>query len=197
MLNMKTIDYKLVMDDLRGIGFNPLPDKVEIRVPNAKDVLWRGIQYFTGGNAQWLPEYDEVAAWLAGNQGRGLLCLGSCGRGKSLICAKILPVLLNFYNRRIMPVFDAQEMNRIPDEVIKNKLMVIDDLGTENVSVKYGERRMVFPELCDAAEKQGKMIAVTTNLSLSELRDKYGERTIDRLRAVTKPVLFSGESLRK
>lgn len=197
MVNMKTINYENVLQDLRGIGFCPIPEKVQICIPNAKDVLWQGIRHFTGGNARWLPEYDEVAAWMSTNQGRGLLCLGSCGRGKSLICAKILPVLLNFYNRRIMPVFDAQEMNRIPDEVIKNKLMVIDDLGTENVSVKYGERRMVFPELCDAAEKQGKMIVVTTNLSLSELRDKYGERTIDRLRAVAKPVLFSGESLRK
>ena len=88
-------------------------------------------------------------------------------------------------------------MNSKPDEVLSKRLLLIDDLGTENVSVKYGEKRMVFPELADATEKQGKLLIVTTNLSLKELGDKYGQRTIDRLRATTKAVLFQGESLRK
>lgn len=72
-----------------------------------------------------------------------------------------------------------------------------DDIGTENLSVKYGEKRLSFAELADEAEKKGKLLILTTNLSIDELREKYGERTIDRLRAITRTVLFSGESLRK
>lgn len=73
----------------------------------------------------------------------------------------------------------------------------IDDIGTEFLSVKYGEKRLSFAELVDEAEKKGKLLIVTTNLSLSELQQKYGERTLDRLRAITTPVVFKGDSLRK
>jgi DNA replication protein len=65
------------------------------------------------------------------------------------------------------------------------------------MSVKYGEKRLAFPELVDEAEKKGKLLIVTTNLSIQELKEKYGERTVDRLRAITTPILFKGESLRK
>ena len=193
MVNMKTINYENVLQDLRGIGFCPIPEKVQICIPNAKDVLWRGIQYFTGGNAQWLPEYDEVAAWLAGNQGRGLLCYGNCGRGKTLLCGKIIPIAINFFCRKITAVKDAQQMNKEVDALKKEHLLCIDDIGTEQELVKYGERRMAFCEIADEAEKKGHLLLLTTNLSLNEISVKYGERMIDRLRAVTKPVLFSGE----
>lgn len=182
---------------MQEMGYTFSPNVIHIQIPDAKNILWKGIQYFCGDDAKWQPEYEEVADWLSNNKGRGLLCLGTCGRGKSLICAKILPLLLNFYYRLNLAVYDAQTMNAKPDEVLGRRLLLIDDLGTENVSVKYGEKRMVFPELADATEKQGKLLIVTTNLSLKELGDKYGQRTIDRLRATTKAVLFRGESLRK
>lgn len=82
-------------------------------------------------------------------------------------------------------------------DVVKQKhIIYVDDIGTENLSVKYGEKRLAFAELADEAEKKGKLLILTTNLSIDELREKYGERTIDRLRAITRTVLFSGESLR-
>lgn len=65
------------------------------------------------------------------------------------------------------------------------------------MSVKYGEKRLSFAELVDEAEKKGKLLIISTNLSLSELQQKYGERTVDRLRAITTPVVFKGDSLRK
>lgn len=48
----------------------------------------------------------------------------------------------------------------------------------------------------DAAEKQGKLLLLTSNLSAAELMKKYGERTLDRLRALTKCVIFKGKSMR-
>ena len=88
-------------------------------------------------------------------------------------------------------------MNAKLDEVKQKHIIYIDDVGTENLSVKYGEKRLAFAELADEAEKKGKLLILTTNLTIEELREKYGERTIDRLRAITKTVLFSGVSLRK
>ena len=67
-------------------GYDMYPDRVRIQIPNAKELLQQGLQYFLGDSAQWLPCYDEIAAWMTDNQGRGLLCMGNCGLGKTLIC---------------------------------------------------------------------------------------------------------------
>ena len=66
----------------------------------------------------------------------------------------------------------------------------MDDIGTEGQSVIFGERRWAFPEIVDEAEKKGKLLIVTTNLTKDELSGRYGDRTLDRLRAITKPIIF-------
>lgn len=136
---MEQIDFRKTIDSFREMGFNPLPNLVNIAIPDAKSVLWRGLNYFTG-NAEWLPEYEEIAAWLSGNNGRGLLCHGNCGRGKSLICWKIIPLLLNHYCHKIVSCYDAQQMNADIDAVKAKHIIYIDDVGTENMSVKFGEK---------------------------------------------------------
>lgn len=193
---MEQIDFKKTIESLKDTGFNPLPNLVNIAIPDAKSVLWRGLNYFTG-KAEWLPEYEEIGRWLSGNRGRGLLCYGNCGRGKSLICWKIIPLLLNHYCRKIVSCYDAQQMNADIDAVKAKHIIYIDDVGTENVSVKFGEKRLAFCEIVDEAEKRGKLLMLTTNLSLDQIAEKYGERTMDRLTAITTRVLFKGKSLRK
>ena len=194
---MEKIDFQRTINSLRDTGFNPIPECVNIHIPDAKENLWRGLNYFTGNTAQWLPEYDEVAGWLTCNKGRGLLCYGNCGRGKTLLCGRIIPLLLNHYCRRIVSCYDAQQMNADPDTVKQKHILYIDDIGTEQMSVRYGDRRMAFCEIADEAEKKGKLLMLTTNLTLNQIAEKYGERTMDRLVSVTKRIQFTGESLRK
>ena len=191
------VDFKNALSNLADVGFNPIPNTVAICIPDAKPILWKGIQFFAGDSASWQLEYNDVASWLTDNKGRGLLCLGNCGRGKTLICGKIIPVLLNHYCHKIVSCYDAQQLNANLDTVKQKHIIYIDDIGTEFLSVKYGEKRLSFAELVDEAEKKGKLLIVTTNLSISELQQKYGERTLDRLRAITTPVVFKGDSLRK
>ena len=185
---MEQIDFKKTINNLKETGFNPVPNLVNIAIPNAKNVLWYGLNYFTE-NAEWLPEYEEIAVWL--------LCHGNCGRGKSLICWKIIPLLLNHYCRKIVACYDAQQMNADIDGVKAKHIIYIDDIGTENLSVKFGEKRLAFCEIVDEAEKRGKLLILTTNLSLDEISQKYGERTMDRLVSITTRVKFKGKSLRK
>lgn len=193
---MEQIDFKKTIESLKETGFNPLPNLVNISIPDSKRVLWRGLNYFTG-KAEWLPEYERIAEWLSDNKGRGLFCYGNCGRGKSLICWKIIPLLLNHYCRKIVSCYDAQQMNADIDAVKAKHIIYIDDVGTENLSVKFGEKRLAFCEIVDEAEKRGKFLILTTNLSLDEISQKYGERTMDRLVAITTRVKFKGDSLRK
>lgn len=191
------VDFKSALSVLADVGFNPVPNAVFISVSDAKAALWKGIQFFTGNAASWQDEYNDVANWLTDNKGRGLLCIGNCGRGKTLLCGRIIPVLLNHYCHKIVSCYDAQQLNANLDAVKQKHIIYVDDIGTEFLSVKYGEKRLSFAELVDEAEKKGKLLIISTNLSLSELQQKYGERTVDRLRAITTPVVFKGDSLRK
>lgn len=182
-----------------------LADKVRISIPNAEQRLRAGLDYFVdkyscgeNNHAEWVEKnYRPIVEWMTDNKGKGLLITGSCGLGKTLIAKHILPLLIRDSCRRVINIFTAQELNTKIDEILKLHTIYIDDIGTESVSKIYGNVRCTFSELCDAAEQRGKLLMITTNLTASELEEKYGERTLDRLRAITKFVAFSGKSLRK
>lgn len=196
--DIKTVweEYELA---LQGTGFFGSPKKVSIHIDNAKLLLCNGLKYYCGEGAVWQPEYEEVAEWLTDNKGRGLWLCGECGRGKTLIGAKILPVLFNFYHfpRKIISLYDAKDMNNVYNDIVKKHIIYIDDVGKESVEVNYGNRNLRFPDIVDEAEKKGKLLMFSTNLSQEKMVEKYGERTVDRLRAITKKIVFRGKSLRK
>ena len=194
---MEQINFKKLVNNFVATGYNPCPDKVYIAIKDSRTHLWGGLRHFLGEDAKWLSEYEDVAKWLENNAGKGLLCYGNCGRGKSLICSRIIPLLLYHYHQKVVSCYDAQQMNADIDQVKAKHIIYIDDIGVENVSIKYGEKRFAFPEIVDESEKRGKLLIITTNLSLDELAEKYGERTVDRLIAITQRILFKGKSLRK
>lgn len=195
---MTEIDFKTIAEQLRGTGYPAAPDRVRIRIPNAEDHLRRGLNFFTDNKAVWDERnYRPVVDWLTDNQGRGLLLAGECGLGKTLIGMRILPILINAYCRKIVNCYNAQDLNTKPDEVMRYHIVYIDDIGTESISNIYGNKRVPFSELCDLAERNGKLLIITTNCDVKHLAEKYGERTVDRLRAITKYVPFVGKSLRR
>lgn len=175
-------------------------DKVYLNVPDSRSLLFSAMRYFVSlekKSAVWLPEYEKVANWLSDNGGRGLFLYGTCGRGKSILCRYALPAILLKYAGKVVSVFDIQDMNQDIDLVLSKHIISLDDIGTEEVSIKYGERRMAFAEVMDAAEKHSKLVIVSTNLNERELKDRYGDRVLDRIKATTTRVKFVGDSLRK
>lgn len=184
---------------LQGTGFFGTPDRVEIRVGNARQVIVNGLHHYCGDKAVWQPEYEGIVDWLTDNKGRGLWLCGECGRGKTLIGAKILPIVLNFYHlpRKIISLYDAKDLNGRFEEIASKHIIYIDDVGKESMAVQYGNRNLRFPDIVDEAEKKGKLLMFSTNLSQDEMLAKYGERTVDRLKAITKKVVFRGKSLRE
>lgn len=198
-------DFKSLVDRLNdGTGVQ-LPEMVSIRIPDAEQRLRGGLDYFVNvfsrgevQKSEWNEKnYRPIVDWMTDNKGRGLLMVGSCGLGKSLIGKYILPYLIRDACRKVVNVFNAQELNSKPDEIIGYHIIYIDDIGTENVSNIYGNKRIPFMELCDATEQKGKLLMCSTNLTIEELKEKYGDRTVDRLKSTTKVVPFIGESLRK
>lgn len=187
---------------------NPLHFRIDTMDPRRE--LWAAISQNVNA-ARWLPCYEQVATWLADNQSRGLLCVGTCGLGKSVICCQALPYLFKRHFDLETMVVTAVDMNRRIDELLKycgrNRIIVIDDLGTEAVeTVNFGNRRKPFCELADAAERTGTLLVITTNLRTTRdpdtrrnypsIETRYGVPTLDRLRAITKVAVFTGDSMR-
>lgn len=171
------------------------PARLQISIPNPKQEIMDCLSTLIGKSV-WLKEYDEVASWLGNNNGKGLLCIGNCGRGKTMLCYRIIPILLNHFMHKCVCCYDAIDINTQIDEMKAKYLISVDDVGIESDYIHYGVRRQPFAELVDVAEKRGNLLLLTTNLTTDELLAKYGVRVIDRLRRITKVVHFIGESLR-
>lgn len=178
-------------------GFAPEDNRIFIETPDARNVLMRGITHFCGKDAQWLPEYESMALWLSNNNGRGILCYGNCGRGKTLITQRILPIIFRYWHGLALNTITATELSERFNEISSYKIISVDDIGTEDIANRYGEKHDYFRELVDLAERKQKLLIVSTNLELKQIAERYGERTIDRLRALTTTILFKGTSLRK
>lgn len=186
-----------------AIEFPPTRQIPQFSIPDASERLEKGLRHYLGDSARWLPDYDQVADWLTDNKGRGLLCIGTPGLGKTLICEKILPVILG---RKIKTV-NARDMGAQIDDLLKERCVIIDDLGKEPPEYKhYGNVRKPFSEICDAAERNGMLLIITTNLSPQPVKNplypdsveqRYGRDVLDRLHTVVKAVLFKGDSLRR
>lgn len=202
---MEQIDgeyFKNLVSQMRDTGYPQEIDRVQISIPNAEKRLRGGLQYVvnmkSGCNAEWNERnYRPIVDWMTDNKGKGLLMFGGCGLGKSVIGMYILPLLIKDVHKKVVNIFSAQELNKKIDEILKLHIIYIDDIGTEDNLNSYGNKRMPFAELCDDAEKKGKLLILTTNLSIDELTERYGDRVVDRLIATTKAVPFTGDSLRK
>lgn len=197
---MTTIQHTKIFEEMRLNGMVlPQSDRIPISVPNAKEQMQSWFNYVVGlegKQCRWLSAYDEVAEWLTDNKGKGLYLYGNCGLGKSLLTKYIIPAIVLNAQSKIIKAYDMRQFMNSPDEVFNRKLLALDDVGTEEISVSYGTKRDLFPELMDMAEKYGKVVIASSNLDSEQLLERYGSRTMERIMATMKRVRFQGKSFR-
>ena len=183
---------------LRQVGVAFPNHRLHLGIPNhPARCLQLALQHFVP-HLTWIDEYNEVADWLRDNRGKGLMLMGPCGRGKTEIALHALPCLLHLTHNLVLQTFTACEMSQHLEQVIKLRLVAIDDIGTESPDrMDFGNRRCPFAELVDTAEKRGNLLIITTNLPPSTLRKRYGDRVYDRLRSLVRVVEFTGSSMRE
>lgn len=171
----------------------------------AKSILLRGLQYYLGQSAQWISDYDVIAEWLENNHNKGLLLSGSNGVGKTVICTKILPIVFKYYMKIHSPLelicnVKATDIEARYDKELSmrySKILIIDDMGAESTSTHFGTRRDFVSELVDSCEADRRLLITTTNLTPDEIGERYGVRTLDRLRSITHSFTIAHDSMRK
>ena len=140
-----------------------------------------------------LPEYDEIIDWLSDTNGRGLMLMGECGLGKSTILNYVIPAIFRTKTNKSMKSIPAKELGAI--ERSDASFIIIDDLGTESIKNDYGTKIDAVADAISYAEDSSKTLLITTNLASKALKERYDDRTLDRLRKC-KVVVIKGKSFR-
>ena len=176
--------------------YNPQPFRFGI--PEAKETLLVGLEEVMRHKVDWLASYDQIADWLTDNQEKGLLLIGPPGVGKSEICMKVIPMIFKLSFQKIISRYQSIELcneNNYRNS-LRQRFIAIDDFGIEGTFFDYGNPHIVFSEIVDGIEKRGILLIANTNLTLEEIKAKYGLRTFDRLRANMCIVVIREKSLR-
>ena len=140
-----------------------------------------------------LSDYDEVIDWMIDTKGRGLILMGECGLGKSTILNYVIPAIFRTKTNKVLKSIPAKELGII--ERNKSPFIIIDDLGTESIKNDYGTKIDAVADAISYAEDSSKTLLMTTNLKPKELKERYDDRTLDRLRKC-KVVIIKGKSFR-
>ena len=140
-----------------------------------------------------LESYDEVIEWLSDTKGRGLMLMGDCGLGKSTILNFVIPAIFRTKTNKLLTSTPAKELGEI--ERSNASFIIIDDLGTESIKNDYGTKIDAVADAISYAEDSSKTLLITTNLDAADLKKRYDERTLDRLRKC-KVVVIKGKSFR-
>lgn len=134
----------------------------------------------------------------------GILLYGGVGTGKTYATACICNELMS--NEKTVLVMNlglyylklrrewAEAENDVLNYVKTCDLLVIDDLGTENVS-EFTKEKMF--NLIDTRYRANKPMLITTNLTPDEIREKLGSRIADRIAGSCLEYEVKGESKRK
>ena len=113
---------------------------------------------------------------------KGILLMGKPGVGKTTIMKNIVGQfyssnkIATHYMLKGIEGFVNQQGNLMFDT------SCIDDLGTEIIPSHYGNKLDLSPYLLQIAYEQNREFNFyTTNLSYDELKERYGNRVVDRL----------------
>ena len=191
--NMRTIEDTFKQADfLKPKVYNryKLGTKEEL-----KEMFIKAFKYYdrTIDKYEHLPAYDEIIDWLIDTRGRGLMLMGECGLGKSTILNYVIPAIFRTKTNKVLRSIPAKELAAVERNVAP--FIIIDDLGTESIKNDYGTKIDAVADAISYAEDSSKTLLITTNLSPNSLKERYDERTLDRLRKC-KVVIIKGKSFR-
>ena len=164
-------------------------------------------------NEHFDAQLNLIANYLTGGSKKfGLMFCGLCGNGKTT-WAKALQLLVSGLNLKnpinnlyyVFPLCNAKDLamrskGNYNDwrNVMRYQLMIVDDLGTEPRDVmEFGNVYTPLIDLISTRYEEQLYTIFTTNLTPTQLEEKYGKRIVDRLNEMVEKVVFENESYRR
>lgn len=171
-------------------------------------------QYFSN-DIDFMPQATNMQI-AKPSLGKGLILLGNCGTGKTL--------LMRLFQKNKRQVFRLANVKDIADEFstdgaesrhvekVKNPVndaesfyqpftgLCLDDLGTEDVKMHYGNRKNVIGDLIEkrySRQNTGVFLHATTNMNLQQVTDFYGARVLSRMYEIFNFIELPGDDRRK
>lgn len=151
---------------------------------------------------KWLNE-ENKKCWLLilGGMGTGkttmLNCIGRCvniiGRTKGFggMYASALDIPRHASSE------NDEDYLRMMNGLDRAEYLLLDDIGIEPVEVKsYGNSLIPFVEIVNKRYAKQLPIIITSNLTLEDIRKRYGDRVFDRMREMADIINFKGNSYR-
>jgi len=144
-----------------------------------------------------------------GNLDKGLLIFGNIGIGKTTTF-KILNNMFFKYglkncwtkvvstNQIVSEYGSSKEKNVIVYNYTKGKIL-IDDLGSESIADNYGKEDILIRILelrYEEFQERGIKTHITTNLTMEQIKIRYGKRVEDRFYEMCNLIELSSESKR-
>lgn len=172
------------------------------------EVNSRGISYKSSKALDGL--FEVIAGDLTAERGcNGMLFIGTCGSGKSTMLRAIhsMTRVLNEANAaqfpNILAIKEAKEIvvqcQKHSDIVINGEqpLLGIDDFGDEPKEVNdYGNVRTPLVDLLEYRYDRQKFTIITSNLTMDEIKKKYGVRILNRFAEMGRFYIFPQKSYR-
>lgn len=142
------------------------------------------------------------------NKNTGLLIYGAPGNGKTFLSACITNELM----KKLIPVvcvsviallqriqktfnkFEKEEAETVLSSLDNADLLILDDLGTENMS--EWSVSMIY-HIIDSRARLKKPLIITTNIDLEEIKERYDKRTYDRITELCTQIKNEGSSIRQ
>ena len=84
-----------------------------------------------------------------------------------MLAKYIIPALLLVECGKIVNYYDILDLKTKFDEVVRYKILAVDDIGTEEVLVSFGNKTDIFSEIMDMVEKNSTCKANDNCLRLS------------------------------
>lgn len=164
---------------------------------------------------------ENVAKWLTTNQKAGLLIYGNTGNGKTTLanalCRFMAFLEFSKYKKekefrgpmqtpefnpvKKITAYELAILPRIDEEKYQNlkrcDMLFLDDLGVEQTTIKiYGTASDPFIELLFHRYERMRPTIITSNLSLENIKEKYGDRVFDRFSEMFYKIGFTHKSYR-
>lgn len=160
-----------------------------------------------------LSNITKAAYWLTAGSKDGLLLYGTVGSGKSTMGRSICQLVRTYHSsalkseQRLVAMITAEELAELRKDEDKigsfehfktSPMLFIDDLGIESANVKsWGNEYTPLIEVLYHRYDRRLFTIITSNLDDQAIKDRYGDRILDRFTEMFDKIAYTQNSYRK